>query len=162
LAIQFEARSQIIIERSGESGVMPIYEYACAACGHHLEVLQKMSEGPLRKCPDCGKSQLRRLVSASRFRLKGSGWYETDFKGDSEKKRNLVETAKAESEGSSAKSEDKQEAASAEATPAAPAAPETAKSAAVSTDKPKPKPPAAKRASSKKPTKPRAAKSARG
>ena len=63
---------------------MPIYEYRCAACGHHLEALQKMTEGPLRKCPDCGKSQLKRLVSASRFRLKGSGWYETDFKNKGE------------------------------------------------------------------------------
>ena len=68
---------------------MPIYEYRCAACGHHLEALQKMTEAPLRKCPDCGKAQLRRLVSAPQFRLKGSGWYETDFKGDKETKRNL-------------------------------------------------------------------------
>jgi putative FmdB family regulatory protein len=68
---------------------MPIYEYRCAACGHHLEALQKMTEAPLRKCPDCGKSRLRRLVSAPQFRLKGSGWYETDFKGDKETKRNL-------------------------------------------------------------------------
>jgi putative FmdB family regulatory protein len=69
---------------------MPIYEYRCAACGHHLEALQKMAEAPLRKCPECGKSQLRRLVSASQFRLKGSGWYETDFKNKNETKRNLV------------------------------------------------------------------------
>jgi putative FmdB family regulatory protein len=71
---------------------MPIYEYRCAACGHDLEALQKMSDSPLRKCPECGKSQLRRLVSAPSFRLKGGGWYETDFKGGSEKKRNLVES----------------------------------------------------------------------
>ena len=70
---------------------MPIYEYRCSACGHHLEALQKMTEAPLRKCPDCGKSQLKRLVSASQFRLKGSGWYETDFKNKSETKRNLLE-----------------------------------------------------------------------
>jgi len=70
---------------------MPIYEYRCGACGHHLEALQKMAEAPLRKCPECGKSQLKRLVSASQFRLKGSGWYETDFKNKSETKRNLVE-----------------------------------------------------------------------
>ena len=76
---------------------MPIYEYRCSACGHYLEALQKMSEGPLRKCPECGKSQLKRLVSASQFRLKGSGWYETDFKNKSETKRNLVEHAAAES-----------------------------------------------------------------
>jgi putative FmdB family regulatory protein len=75
---------------------MPIYEYRCAACGHALEALQRMSEGPLRKCPECGKAQLRRLVSAPSFRLKGSGWYETDFKSDAEKKRNLVEKAGAE------------------------------------------------------------------
>ena len=84
---------------------MPIYEYRCAACGHHLEALQKMTEGPLRKCPDCGKSQLKRLVSASRFRLKGSGWYETDFKNKSETKRNLVEKASAESRESATASE---------------------------------------------------------
>ena len=69
---------------------MPIYEYRCGACGHHVEALQKMSEAPLRKCPDCGKSQLRRLMSAPQFRLKGEGWYETDFKNKNEIKRNLV------------------------------------------------------------------------
>jgi putative FmdB family regulatory protein len=76
---------------------MPIYEYRCGACGHHLEALQKMTDGPLRKCPECGKSQLKRLVSASRFRLKGSGWYETDFKNKNETKRNLLEKGGAES-----------------------------------------------------------------
>ncbi len=76
---------------------MPIYEYRRGACGHHLEALQKMSDSPLRKCPDCGKSQLKRLVSASQFRLKGSGWYETDFKNKSETKRNLVEHASTDS-----------------------------------------------------------------
>jgi putative FmdB family regulatory protein len=86
---------------------MPIYEYICGACGHHLEALQKMTEAPLRKCPDCGKSQLKRLVSASRFRLKGSGWYETDFKDKNETKRNLVEKGGAEAaESSSEKSTD--------------------------------------------------------
>ena len=69
---------------------MPIYEYRCGACGHHVEALQKMSDAPLRKCPDCGKSQLRRLMSAPQFRLKGEGWYETDFKNKNEIKRNLV------------------------------------------------------------------------
>jgi putative FmdB family regulatory protein len=72
---------------------MPIYEYRCGACDHHLEALQKMTDSPLRKCPQCGKSQLKRLVSASQFRLKGSGWYETDFKNKGEAKRNLVEHA---------------------------------------------------------------------
>lgn len=64
---------------------MPIYEYQCDACGHGLEKLQRMSDAPLTDCPECGKDQLRRLVSAAGFRLKGGGWYETDFK-KSEKK----------------------------------------------------------------------------
>jgi putative FmdB family regulatory protein len=58
-----------------------------------LDALQKLSEGPLRKCPACKKLALRRLMSAPSFRLKGGGWYETDFKSDGEKKRNLVEAA---------------------------------------------------------------------
>ncbi|MGH8279082.1 MAG: FmdB family zinc ribbon protein [Gammaproteobacteria bacterium] len=59
---------------------MPIYEYQCCACGHHLEALQKLREAPLKQCPNCHRPELRKLVSAARFRLKGTGWYETDFK----------------------------------------------------------------------------------
>ncbi len=59
---------------------MPIYEYACESCGHELEVLQKMSDAPLSDCPECSKPALKKLVSAAGFQLKGSGWYETDFK----------------------------------------------------------------------------------
>jgi putative FmdB family regulatory protein len=70
---------------------MPIYEYQCQKCGHTLEALQKLSDKPLRECPECGKHQLKRLVSAPMFRLAGSGWYETDFKSDKETKRNLLE-----------------------------------------------------------------------
>ena len=69
---------------------MPFYEYQCSACGHHHEELQKITDGPLRKCPACGRSTLKRLVSAPVFRLKGGGWYETDFKSDGESKRNLA------------------------------------------------------------------------
>ncbi len=69
---------------------MPFYEYHCANCGHHHEELQKVTDKPLRKCPACGKNKLNRLVSAPVFRLKGGGWYETDFKSDKEKKRNLA------------------------------------------------------------------------
>ena len=69
---------------------MPIYEYQCTKCGHHLEALQKISDKPLRECPECGKHSLKRLMSAPLFRLAGSGWYETDFKSDQENKRNLV------------------------------------------------------------------------
>jgi putative FmdB family regulatory protein len=64
---------------------MPIYEYRCAACGHDLEKLQRLGDAPLTDCPACGKAKLRRLVSAAGFRLKGSGWYETDFKKDGKK-----------------------------------------------------------------------------
>src|ERR1700731_2851565 len=70
---------------------MPFYEYQCKNCGHDLEAMQKISDAPLRKCPHCGKSQLQRLMSAPVFRLKGGGWYETDFKGDQDNKRNLAD-----------------------------------------------------------------------
>ena len=69
---------------------MPFYEYECRACGEQTEVLQKISDKPLRKCPGCGKNSLVKLVSAPIFRLKGSGWYETDFKSEQDKKRNLA------------------------------------------------------------------------
>ena len=69
---------------------MPFYEYHCANCGHHHEELQKVTDKPLRKCPACGKNRLSRLISAPVFRLKGGGWYETDFKSDKESKRNLA------------------------------------------------------------------------
>ncbi len=66
---------------------MPIYEYECRECGHYHEALQKMADPTLTDCPECGKPALKRLLSAPQFRLKGGGWYETDFKtGD---KRNL-------------------------------------------------------------------------
>jgi len=68
---------------------MPFYEYECPHCGYDEEVLQKITDKPLTKCPSCGKKGLKKLMSAPLFRLKGSGWYETDFKGDKDKKRNL-------------------------------------------------------------------------
>ncbi|MEJ2400091.1 MAG: zinc ribbon domain-containing protein [Xanthomonadales bacterium] len=64
---------------------MPIYEYQCQSCGHRLEKLQRMSDAPLTDCPDCGEAALQRLVSAAGFRLKGGGWYETDFKSGAKK-----------------------------------------------------------------------------
>jgi putative FmdB family regulatory protein len=69
---------------------MPFYEYECQACKFYTEVMQKITDAPLSKCPSCGKKSLKKLVSAPVFRLKGGGWYETDFKGDKENKRNLV------------------------------------------------------------------------
>ncbi len=68
---------------------MPIYEYGCADCEHQMEVLQKMSDDPLRDCPACGKSTLTKKISAAGFRLSGGGWYETDFKTGG-KKKNLA------------------------------------------------------------------------
>ncbi|HEY7672941.1 MAG TPA: zinc ribbon domain-containing protein [Gammaproteobacteria bacterium] len=80
---------------------MPIYEYGCRSCGHTLDALQKISDKVLRKCPECGKPALKRLMSAPAFRLKGGGWYETDFKADGEKKRNLAETGASKDEAKS-------------------------------------------------------------
>lgn len=82
---------------------MPFYEYQCQACSAQVEVLQKISDAPLKKCPECGRNKLIKLVSAPVFRLKGGGWYETDFKGDKDNKRNLVDNEPA----SEAKSDDK-------------------------------------------------------
>jgi len=71
---------------------MPIYEYQCGDCGHTLETLQKISEPPLTTCPACGAEALKKLISASAFRLKGGGWYETDFKTG--KKKNVAQSDK--------------------------------------------------------------------
>jgi putative FmdB family regulatory protein len=60
---------------------MPIYEYRCGACGWQQEILQKMSDAPLKDCPECGKPSVTKMVTAAGFQLKGSGWYATDFKG---------------------------------------------------------------------------------
>ncbi|GAB3315742.1 FmdB family zinc ribbon protein [Luteimonas notoginsengisoli] len=95
---------------------MPIYAYRCAACGHDFDRLQKLSDPDPDACPSCGASgQVRRQVTAPSFRLAGSGWYETDFKKDGDKKRNLVEGK----ESAAAKPE----AATADAKPAADAQP---------------------------------------
>jgi putative FmdB family regulatory protein len=135
---------------------MPFYEYECAHCGHHEEALQKVTDKPLKKCPNCGKNALRKLMSAPVFRLKGSGWYETDFKSDKENKRNLAgadkEEAKSETKADAktdakaeAKSETKSEPKSdtksdaPKAEPAKPAAEKASKSAAKSTASVRPK-----------------------
>lgn len=98
---------------------MPIYEYRCDACGFELEALQKIADAPLTDCPDCSEKSLVKKVSAAAFRLKGGGWYETDFKSGNQK--NLASsdsksseskssdasgTKKADSSGSSSKSSD--------------------------------------------------------
>lgn len=78
---------------------MPFYEYQCTKCGHEEEVLQKISDEPLKKCPACGKSTMKKKVSAAAFRLKGGGWYETDFKSGN--KKNVAGDSKAESKSDS-------------------------------------------------------------
>ena len=74
---------------------MPFYEYECQACKYYTEVMQKITDAPLTKCPSCGKRKLKKLVSAPVFRLKGAGWYETDFKGDKDNQRNLADRPEA-------------------------------------------------------------------
>lgn len=77
---------------------MPIYEYQCNQCGHELESLQKISDPPLTDCPECGEASLQKKISAAGFRLKGGGWYETDFKSGSKKN-----VAQSDSTGSTSK-----------------------------------------------------------
>ena len=72
---------------------MPIYEYQCTECGHQTEVLQKISDDPMKICPECGQPTMKKLVSAAAFRLKGGGWYETDFK--SGQKKNVHDSGEA-------------------------------------------------------------------
>src|SRR5882724_13356436 len=84
---------------------MPFYEYECSNCKFYSEVMQKISDAPLTKCPSCGKKTMVKLVSAPNFRLKGGGWYETDFKGDKENKRNLAGAERDESSSSSESSD---------------------------------------------------------
>jgi putative FmdB family regulatory protein len=117
---------------------MPFYEYECESCKFYTEVMQKITDAPLRKCPSCKKNALKKLVSAPVFRLKGGGWYETDFKSDQETKRNLAEKAEAseskpaESAAESKPAESKAEAKAdkADAKPTTPAAKPEAKPAA--------------------------------
>jgi putative FmdB family regulatory protein len=133
---------------------MPFYEYECASCKSVSEVMQKISEAPLKKCPVCGKSTLKKLISAPVFRLKGGGWYETDFKSDKENKRNLAGDG---SDGGDSKA------------PAADSKPTETKTESKPESKPEPKPvekasssasksvkPAAKAPARKSPAKPKA------
>ncbi|GAB2625077.1 zinc ribbon domain-containing protein [Lysobacter erysipheiresistens] len=69
---------------------MPIYAFECAACGHSYDRLQKLSDADPVDCPECGEPRIRRQLTAPQFRLAGGGWYETDFKKDGDKKRNLA------------------------------------------------------------------------
>lgn len=88
---------------------MPIYEYKCTACEHEFEAIQKFSDEPLLVCPGCNEEALKKKISAAAFRLKGGGWYETDFKsgnkknlaGESDKPKDGAKSEKAESKGTS-------------------------------------------------------------
>jgi putative FmdB family regulatory protein len=114
---------------------MPFYEYECSACKFYVEALQKVSDPPMKKCPSCKKQTLKKLVSAPVFRLKGSGWYETDFKSEQERKRNLVGEEKEATESKPDASADK---------PEKPAESKPEKAAADGKAKKKPTKPAAK------------------
>lgn len=92
---------------------MPIYEYRCESCEQTLEALQRMSDEPLKLCPSCGKETLSKMVSAASFRLKGGGWYETDFKTG--KKKQLADSGSG--SGSSSGSSSGSDAGSATSTP---------------------------------------------
>ena len=85
---------------------MPIYEYLCSQCGHHLEALQKLSDEPLVFCPECSEAALKKQVSAAAFRLKGTGWYETDFKDSKKDKSPSAKGATSDSGASSKASGD--------------------------------------------------------
>lgn len=90
---------------------MPIYEYRCEACGFQKEFLQRISDAPLKDCPECGKDSLTKMVTAAGFQLKGSGWYATDFKNSGSKpKVDAVKSADAPKKDEAKSSESKTEA----------------------------------------------------
>ena len=87
---------------------MPIYEYQCEECGHKLEVMQRMSEDPLKTCPSCAEGTLKKLVSKAGFRLTGTGWYETDFKDKGKPEADKDKEKEKEKEGSADKEDAKE------------------------------------------------------
>jgi putative FmdB family regulatory protein len=113
---------------------MPIYEYACKKCGHTLDALQKMSDDPLVDCPDCGAAQLKRLISAPRFRLKGQGWYETDFKKDNQRNLSSSDAEPAKKDQSDSKPQKKLSASEAKSDSSSKASPVKSASANKSSD----------------------------
>jgi putative FmdB family regulatory protein len=111
---------------------MPIYEYRCNACRHELEAIQKFSDAPLVACPQCGKDALVKLVSAAGFQLKGSGWYQTDFRNNGRK-----QAAKPGAEGDAAKVDGaKGEGAKGDGAKSEPGSAATAEAAPVKSDAP--------------------------
>jgi putative FmdB family regulatory protein len=100
-------------QKRGRFASMPIYEYQCQQCKHRFEAMRKISDEPLTVCPACGKATLKKLISKAAFRLKGGGWYETDFKSDN--KKNLHESGEAKP-GAEPKGGEKKEGAAAKET----------------------------------------------
>lgn len=107
---------------------MPFYEYQCQQCDHRLEVLQKISDEPLVYCPECNETSLKKLISAAAFRLKGTGWYETDFKNNDKKKEKTDSKATESPKSGETKLDNKNSPAKADTSsaPAKPAASSTA------------------------------------
>src|SRR5690349_12809557 len=123
----------------GRLKTMPFYEYECENCKFYVEALQKISDPPLVKCPSCGKNKMKKLISAPVFRLKGGGWYETDFKSDKEEKRNLAIDKEPESSSTEAKgTEAKATETKADAKPAASESKPEPKAAAAKVSRSKP------------------------
>jgi len=118
---------------------MPIYAFACTACGHHYDRLQKLADPDPDACPECGADAVKRQITAPSFRLSGSGWYETDFKKDGDRKRNLVEKTEG-AHSSDAKSDVKPatDAKASDSKPAAATPPPAPTAAAKAESKPKP------------------------
>jgi putative FmdB family regulatory protein len=108
---------------------MPIYAFECAACGHTFDELMRLSDPDPANCPSCGAPQVRRQLTAPQFRLAGGGWYETDFKKDGDKKRNLAGDGAGKAGDGGAKPEAGSSAAKPEGTSAAPKASESAPAA---------------------------------
>lgn len=104
---------------------MPIYAFQCSACGHAFDRLQKLSDADPSLCPSCGAEAVSRQLTAPQFRLAGGGWYETDFKKDGDKKRNLADaggSGGSSDSGAAKPAETKAEAVKSEPKPAAKAA----------------------------------------
>ena len=102
---------------------MPIYAFECDSCGHQFDRLQRLSDADPTVCPECGAEQVRRQLTAPSFRLAGAGWYETDFKKDGDKKRNLVD--KPEASGNFGSTDSAKAAPKSDAKPDSGAAPKT-------------------------------------
>jgi putative FmdB family regulatory protein len=115
---------------------MPIYEYRCSACQHELEAIQKFSDAALVACPQCGKDTLVKLVSAAGFQLKGSGWYQTDFRGSGSKPAAKTDAADGAAKGTDGAKSESAPAATAESAPSKGDAPAASTPATTSTPSP--------------------------